>query len=93
MPIGIARMKFVHVGATPRVDVVDQHLRARRRGKSRSAPAASWVQEVDDGQRTLMPVDSLTPTMLIAPSTARSISPRRSMSPGRGAASQNWPPR
>ena len=91
MPIGIARMKSFHVGATP-----SWTLSTSVSGESTSAAPTStsstWVRKSTTARRMFTPADSLTPTTLITASTAITTAPTM-MSPGaERSGSQNSPP-
>ena len=80
MPMGIAIRKSCHVGATPRFTLSTSVC-----GESTSTvpitTSSTWVMKSVSASTTFRPAASLTPTTLIAHSTAITPMPK-TMSPG-----------
>ncbi len=80
MPIGMARMKSVHVGATPK-----ETLSASWAGsRTRTAPtitSSTWVRKSTTASVTLIPVDSFAPKTL-TPASRAMTTQAAMMSPG-----------
>ncbi len=80
MPIGIARTKSDHSGATPRCTLSTSTCGEKTR-KTPASTSSSCVAKSMTASRMLMPVDSLAPKTLIAASVAITRQPKM-MSPG-----------
>ncbi len=92
MPIGIARTKSFHSGATPRC-TLSTSVSGESTRKTPTSTSSSCVAKSMTASRMLTPVDSLAPNTLIAASTAITPQPKM-MSPGEErSGSQNSPPR
>ena len=82
MPIGIARMKSFHVGATPSVTLSTSCPgSAPSTSTAPMTTSSTCVRKSTTASTMFRPADSLTPTTLIADSVAMMIAPAM-MSPG-----------
>ena len=91
MPMGIARMKSRHVGATPRWTLSTRIVGENTR-KNPISTSSTWVRKSVTASSTLSVVDSLTPRTLMTASTTITNAPA-TMSPGEWrSSSQNSPP-
>jgi hypothetical protein len=91
MPIGIARTKSFHSGATPS-STLPTSVPGEKTRKSPASTSRSWVAKSMTASRMLTPVDSFAPNTLMAASTAMTRQPA-TMSPGdERSGSQNSPP-
>ena len=92
MPIGIARTKSFHSGATPRWTLSTSVCGEKTR-KTPATTSSSCVAKSMTASRMLTPVDSLAPNTLIAASTAITTQPEMMSAGDERSGSQNSPPR
>ena len=93
MPIGMARMKSLHSGATPSC-TLSTSVSGLNTSTAPIATSSSWVRKSTTASVTLIPVDSLAPNTFTAASTAITTAAAM-MSPGlerRASANSNTPP-
>ena len=93
MPIGMARMKSLHSGATPS-ETLSTSVSGLKTSTAPIATSRSWVRKSTTASVTLIPVDSLAPNTFTPASSAMTTAAAM-MSPGlerSDSAKANTPP-
>ena len=93
MPIGIARTKSFHSGATPS-EMLSTSTSGEKMTIAPISTSSSWVRKSTTASVTLIPVDSFAPNTLIPASRAMTTTAAM-MSPGlvrNASANSNTPP-